>query len=69
MRSARARRVSVRVDRVTGRVRVTLPQRAPLAEVDRALDRHRRWIAARLNEVAQTQATVAARGNRIVVWG
>ncbi len=48
VRSARARRVSVRVDRTTGAVRVTLPQRATLAEVERALTRHRRWLAARL---------------------
>lgn len=59
----------MRVDRVTGRVRVTLPQRAPLSEAERALHRHRRWIAARLDEVAQIQAAVAARGNRIDVWG
>lgn len=69
VRSSRARRVSVRVDRVTGTVRVTLPQRAAEAEVGRALTRHQRWIAARLAEAAATQATVAARGNTIEVWG
>jgi predicted metal-dependent hydrolase len=69
VRSSRARRVSVRVDRVTGKVRVTLPQRAAIAEVDRALVRHRRWIAARLSEAAAVQAEVAARGNTITVWG
>jgi predicted metal-dependent hydrolase len=69
VRSSRARRVSVRVDRVTGRVRVTLPQRASLAEVDRALHRHRRWIAARLAEAADVRAQVQARGDRLTVWG
>lgn len=69
VRSTRARRVSVRVDRMTGVVRVTLPQRAPLAEVDRALLRHRRWIAARLSEAAVIRAQVQARGNTVTVWG
>ena len=69
VRSNRAHRVAVRVDRVTGRVRVTLPQRAPAVEVDRALLRHRRWIAARLSEAAVTRAQVQARGDRISVWG
>jgi predicted metal-dependent hydrolase len=69
VRSTRAKRVSVRVDRVTGAVRVTLPQRAPDAEVDRALHRHRRWIAARLSEAAAVRAQVQARGDRITVWG
>lgn len=69
VRSTRARRVSVRVDRMTGVVRVTLPQRAPLAEVDRALVRHRRWIAARLSEAAEIRAQVTARGNTVTVWG
>ncbi|MDO9355819.1 MAG: SprT family zinc-dependent metalloprotease [Solirubrobacteraceae bacterium] len=59
----------MRVDRVTGAVRVTLPQRAPVAEVDRALLRHRRWIAARLSEAAATRAQVEARGDRLTVWG
>jgi predicted metal-dependent hydrolase len=68
VRSSRARRVSVRVDRMTGVVRVTLPQRAPLAEVDRALLRHRRWIAARLAEAAEIRAQVTARGNTVTVW-
>jgi predicted metal-dependent hydrolase len=69
VRSKRAKRVSVRVDRSSGQVRVTLPQRAPLAEVDRALLRHRRWIAARLSEAAAVRAQVQARGNVIEVWG
>ncbi len=69
VRSKRARRVAVRVDRVTGQVRVTLPQRASLAEVDRALLRHRRWIAARLSEAAVVRAHVEARGDRLTVWG
>ncbi len=69
VRSTRARRVSVRVDRMTGVVRVTLPQRAPLSEVDRALTRHRRWIAARLAEAALVREQVTARGNVISVWG
>lgn len=69
VRSTRARRVSVRVDRVTGTVRVTLPQRAAEAEVGKALARHQRWIAARLADAAATQATVAARGSAIEVWG
>lgn len=69
VRSARARRVAVRVDRLSGVVRITLPQRAPLAEVDRALLRHRRWIAARLGEVAEVRSRVAARGNVVDVWG
>ncbi|MEH3053944.1 MAG: SprT family zinc-dependent metalloprotease [Patulibacter minatonensis] len=69
VRSARARRVSVRVDRTTGAVRVTLPQRASLAEVERALVRHRRWLAARLAEAAAIQHAVRARGDRITVWG
>lgn len=69
VRSTRARRVAVRVDRVTGQVRVTLPQRASVAEVDRALLRHRRWIAARLSEAAATRAQVQARGDRLTVWG
>lgn len=69
VRSSRARRVSVRVDRVTGVVRVTLPQRAPAAEVDRALYRHRRWIAARLAEAAAIREQVDARGNVVTVWG
>lgn len=53
---------------MTGVVRVTLPQRAPLAEVDRALVRHRRWIAARLAEAAVVREQVSARGNVITVW-
>ncbi len=69
VRSARARRVSVRVDRSTGRVRVTLPPRAAAGEVERALIRHRRWIAARLAEAAAVQEVVAARGQVISVWG
>lgn len=69
VRSARAKRVSVRVDRSTGQVRVTLPQRAPAGEVERALLRHRRWIAARLAEAAAVQEIVAARGQVITVWG
>lgn len=69
VRSSRARRVSVRVDRSTGGVRVTLPQRSPLAEVERALRRHRRWLTARLAEAAAVQAQIAARGDRITIWG
>lgn len=69
VRSPRAKRVSVRVDRVTGAVRVTLPRRAAQREVERALTRHQRWIAARLAEVAETQAAVAARGHHVSVWG
>lgn len=69
VRSARARRVSVRVDRTSGAVRVTIPARAPLSEVERALTRHRRWIAARLAEAAVAQAAVQARGDAISVWG
>jgi predicted metal-dependent hydrolase len=69
VRSARARRVSVRVDRTSGEVRVTIPARAPIAEVERALVRHRRWIAARLAEAAQARAVVDARGDRVSVWG
>ncbi len=69
VRSARAKRVSVRVDRSTGLVRVTLPQRAPAGEVERALLRHRRWIAARLDEAAAVREVVAARGQVITVWG
>lgn len=69
VRSSRARRVSVRVDRVTSVVRVTLPQRAPSSEVDRALLRHRRWIAARLAEAAVIREQVDARGNMLSVWG
>jgi predicted metal-dependent hydrolase len=69
VRSSRARRVSVRVDRVTGLVRVTLPPRVPLTEVERALTRHRRWLAARLAEAAAIRAVVDARGDRITVWG
>jgi predicted metal-dependent hydrolase len=69
VRSTRARRVSVRVDRTTGVVRVTLPPRAALAEVERALVRHRRWLAARLAEVAVVRAAVQARGDRVTVWG
>lgn len=68
VRSSRARRVSVRVDRVTAVVRVTLPQRAPASEVDRALLRHRRWIAARLAEAAVIREQVDARGNTVTVW-
>ncbi|MBO9533961.1 MAG: M48 family metallopeptidase [Solirubrobacteraceae bacterium] len=69
VRSSRARRVSVRVDRMTGAVRITLPQRAPLSEVERALSRHRRWLAARLAEVAVVRAAVDARGDVLSVWG
>lgn len=69
VRSSRARRVSVRVDRATSVVRVTLPQRAPSSEVDRALYRHRRWIAARLSEAAVIREQVDARGNTVSVWG
>lgn len=69
VRSSRARRVSVRVDRMTGVVRITLPPRAPLAEVDRALVRHQRWIAARLAEATEIRARVSARGNTVAVWG
>lgn len=69
VRSARARRVSVRVDRTSGEVRVTIPARAPLSEVERALARHRRWIAARLAEAAVARAAVEARGDVISVWG
>ncbi len=69
VRSARARRVSVRVDRTSGEVRVTIPARAPLSEVERALVRHRRWIAARLAEAAAARAVVDARGDVISVWG
>lgn len=69
VRSTRARRVSVRVDRVTGAVRVTLPQRAPASEVGRALVRHRRWIAARQAEAAAVRAQHDARGNTVAIWG
>ncbi|MFT4036228.1 MAG: SprT family zinc-dependent metalloprotease, partial [Patulibacter sp.] len=69
VRSTRARRVSVRVDRTTGAIRVTLPQCAPLSEVDRALLRHQRWLAARLAESAAVRAAIAARGDRLTVWG
>jgi predicted metal-dependent hydrolase len=69
VRSARARRVSVRVDRTTGAVRVTIPARAALAEVERALVRHERWIGARLAEAAAVRAIVDARGDQVTVWG
>lgn len=69
VRSPRAKRVAVRVDRVSGAVRVTLPRRAAANEADRALVRHRRWIAARQAEAAAVRAQRDARGNRVTVWG
>lgn len=48
---------------------MTLPQRAPISEVERALNRHQRWLAARLAEAAAVRATVDARGDRVSVWG
>ncbi len=56
VRSPRARRVTLRADSVGGVVRVSLPSRAPLAEVGRAVATHRDWIAAR---VARWPAPVA----------
>lgn len=45
--SARATRLTLRADSAAGIVRVTVPDRVPLREVERFVDRHRGWIADR----------------------
>jgi predicted metal-dependent hydrolase len=47
-RSARARRLTLRIDPAAGGPVVTAPMRTSLAEVERFLGRHAGWLAARL---------------------
>ena len=48
VRSARARRLTLRADAVAGQVRLTLPPRTRVAEATAFLAAHRGWIAARV---------------------
>ena len=47
-RNARARRATLRVDKVRGEIRLSLPLRASLSIARRLVDDHRQWIAERL---------------------
>ena len=50
-RSARARRIGIRIDPARGVAELVLPEGAPRAEGDRFAARHRAWVAARLAEL------------------
>jgi len=69
VRSARAKRIRATVHRVSGEVTITLPQRAPLREADRALQQWAEWIAKRRAESRAVRARLAERGNQLTVWG
>ena len=56
-RSARARRLSLRVSSLDGRVTLTLPRFAPMAAAERFLDARQDWIAGALAGVPE-QVTV-----------
>ncbi|MBT0958078.1 M48 family metallopeptidase [Alphaproteobacteria bacterium KMM 3653] len=47
-RSARARRLSLRISRIDGAVTLTLPKRVPLREAQRFIDEKAEWIRANL---------------------
>lgn len=50
-RSARARRLILRMDPLRGAVRLVVPAGVPAREAERFLQRHRDWVAARLAEM------------------
>ncbi|PIE11198.1 MAG: zinc metalloprotease [Rhodobacterales bacterium] len=51
-RSARARRLSLRVSRLDGRVTLTLPRRVPLREGARFIQEREPWVRAQLAQLA-----------------
>lgn len=57
-RSARARRYSLRVSRVDGKVTLTLPQRARAADALAFAREHERWIRTRLDEMPDRHVIV-----------
>jgi len=57
-RTARARRLSLRVEPGNGRVRVVVPADISKAEAVRFVERHRDWLLARLAAVAPRQPFV-----------
>jgi hypothetical protein len=67
-RSARARRVSVKVDPHAG-VEVVLPQRAPERAAHSAVRELRPWIERRLRESERTRAQLAARAGSVPYLG
>jgi predicted metal-dependent hydrolase len=68
-RSARARRVRVAVDAVSGAVAVTIPKRATERDAGRAVVELAPWIERRLAEGAATRARIAARGDALPYLG
>lgn len=66
-RSARARRLSLRVSRLDGRVTLTLPQRVSQAEGQRFLDDRESWIRRQLAQV--TPARCVDLGDSVPVLG
>lgn len=67
-RSARARRVSVRVDPRDGAVEVVLPPRATQADADRAVAGLAPWIARQQAKAAAARTAVASRPKGIVPY-
>jgi predicted metal-dependent hydrolase len=67
-RSERARRVRVTVDPARG-VEVVLPSRAPEREAAAAVSELRPWIQRRMQELDQTRAVLAARGDALPYLG
>jgi len=68
-RSARARRVRVNVEPVTGAVTVTLPSRTRERVAGHAVVELAPWIERRRAEGARTRATIAARGDGLPYLG
>ena len=66
-RSARARRISLRVSGVDGRVSLTLPNRAAMAEAQGFLREKEPWIRAHLDK--QPEATVIVPGSSFPIEG
>lgn len=68
-RSARAKRVSVRVDPRDGGIEVVLPQRATAADAANALIELEPWIARQQTKLARARAAVADRGDTLPYLG
>lgn len=66
-RSARARRLSLRVSRLDGRIKVTLPKRVPLSEAKAFVADREDWLRGQLTEIELP--IVPAAGDTLVIDG
>lgn len=71
-RSARARRLSLRISRLDGRISMTLPRFVPLAEARGFAEEREAWLRAQLAQIPPSRAvqigqTIPLRGQEIVL--